>query len=185
MREQCPHCIDRLGQRLGAAAGDLGTRPARVPSRLLHGRAGQLGPFDWWALPRADQRVVTIWRHRPSGVGSAHGLLWFDGPPDGRDADLATMAASTRRLGSLVGDDTRWVGEQGPPGLADAPAQQADYWQALLAAAARGVQAGELAGDAPPLPGVPEALLAHPRHALNWQRAWRQAEDRLLLEPGR
>lgn len=116
-------------------------------------------------------------------MASAHGLLWFDGPPDGRDADLQTLAASTHSLASFVGAVTRWVGEQGPPGPADAPRLQVAYWQAVLDAADRGVAAGELATAVPELPGWPEAVTGHPRHLLNWQRAWRQAEDRLLQEP--
>jgi hypothetical protein len=185
MGVQCPHCVQRLRERIGGAAVDLGDEPARLPTLLLDGTHGRLGPFDWWALPRAEGRVVTVWRHRASGVASAHGLLWFDGPPDGRDADLQTLAASTARLADLVPAAARWVGEQGPPGPADAPQRQAAYWQAVLEAAARGVAAGELATELPGLPGWPEAVTGHPRHPLNWQRAWRQAEDRLLKEPRR
>jgi hypothetical protein len=185
MEEQCPHCVERLRQRIGPASADLGDRPAQLPTRLLDGTHGRLGPFDWWVLPRASGRVVTVWRHRASGVASAHGLLWFDGPPDGRDADLQTLAASTGRLTDIVSDATRWVGEQGPPGPPEAPRLQAAYWQAVLEAAARGVAAGEVATALPDLPGWPEALVDHPRHRLNWQRAWRQAEDRLLLGPPR
>lgn len=185
MGEQCPHCIERLRERIGPAATDLGEQPARLPARLLDGAQGRLGPFDWWALPRAAGRITTVWRHRASGVTSAHGLLWFDGPPDGRDAALQTLAESTARLAGKVTAGTRWIGEQGPPGPADAPLLQAAYWHALLGAAARGVAAGELAGDVPDMPGWPAALVDHPRHPLNWQRAWRQAEDRLLMEPPR
>jgi hypothetical protein len=185
MGEQCPHCVERLHQRLGLAAADLGDQPARLPTLPLDGSQGRLGPFDWWSLPRAEGRVVTVWRHRASGVISGHGLLWFDGPPDGRDADLQTMAASTFRLADLAGPGTRWVGEQGPPGPAGAPVLQSAYWAALLDAAARGVAAGEVLSVQSGLEGWPEALVDHPRHLLNWQRAWRQAEDRLLLEPAR
>jgi hypothetical protein len=183
MGEQCPQCIERLRQRIGTSSTDLGEQPARLPTRLLDGRQGSLGPFDWWALPRAAGRIVTVWRHRASGVTSAHGLLWFDGPPDGRDADLQTLAASTLHLATLAAAGTRWVGEQGPPGPADAPVLQAAYWRAVLDAAQRGVVAGQIAAEVPELPSWPEALVGHPRHALNWQRAWRQAEDRLLREP--
>jgi hypothetical protein len=185
MAEQCAHCVERLHQRLGLAAADLGDQPARLPTLLIDGSRGRLGPFDWWALPRSEGRVVTVWRHRASGVTSAHGLLWFDGPPDGRDSDLQTMAASTLSLANLPAAGTRWVGEQGPPGPASAPVLQAAYWAAVLDAAARGVAAGEVLSAQPGLTGWPEALVGHPRHLLNWQRAWRQAEDRLLLEPVR
>jgi hypothetical protein len=185
MAEQCVHCVDLLRQRIGAASVDLGVEPARLPTLLLDGSRGRLGPFEWWALPRSAGRIVTVWRHRASGVTTAHGLLWFDGPPDGRDAELQTMAASTARLAALATNATRWLGEQGPPGPAEAPRQQAAYWQAVLDAAARGVAAGEVAAAVPDMPGWPEAVVAHPRHPLNWQRAWRQAEDRLLREPAR
>jgi hypothetical protein len=47
------------------------------------------------------------------------------------------------------------------------------------------VPAGEVLPLQPGLPGRPEALIGHPRQLLNRQRAWRQAEDRLLLEPAR
>jgi len=102
MAEQRAHCVERLHQRLGLAAADLGDQPARLPTLLLDGSRGRLGPIDWWALPRSEGRVVTVWRHRASGVTSAHGLLWFDGPPDGRrhrPADDGGVAASCGRSG--------------------------------------------------------------------------------------
>lgn len=60
MGEQCPHCVERLRQRIGVAASDLGDEPAQLPTLLLDGAQGRLGPFDWWALPRAKGRVVTV-----------------------------------------------------------------------------------------------------------------------------
>lgn len=184
MREQCPHCVQRLGQRLGEAAGDLGDDPVRLPRHLLRGAQGRLGPFDWWALPRAQGRVVTVWRHRASGLGFAPGLLWGDGPPDLRDADLEPLAQSLQRLLRLHPAPTRWVGGSGPVLDAAAVAAQAAYVQALRAAAQAAVAAGQLEGAAPPGPW-PEAWTRHERHALNWQRAWRQAEDAWLRGSGR
>ena len=35
MAEQCPHCVDRLHQRLGPAAADLGDNPIHLPVHLL------------------------------------------------------------------------------------------------------------------------------------------------------
>jgi hypothetical protein len=67
------------------------------------------------------------------------------------------------------------VGESGPLLTADGVAAQHDYLQALRRAAAEGVVQGHVDQPPPPLPGA-----AHPRHALNWQRAWRQAEDAWL-----
>lgn len=175
MAEQCPTCVDRLRQRLGDAAIDLGDKPVPVPTRQLHGASGRIGPFDWWVLPRAQDRVVTVLRHRASGVTLAHGLLWGDGPPDTRDADLALMQAALQRLVALGQGDTRWVGESGPLLQAAGVAAQADYMRDLRRAAADGVQQGRVDQPPPPLAGA-----EHPRHALNWQRAWRQAEDAWL-----
>jgi hypothetical protein len=180
MAEQCAHCVARLRQRLGDAADDIGADPARLPALLLEGDHGSLGPFDWWRLPRSAERDTTVWRHRAAAVTVAHGLLWFDGPPDGSDAELRMLALSTQRVLAVAGKADRWVGERGPPAK-DAEARgQSAYWQALLGAAERAVERGELIGPPPALPGVSAALTAHPRHALNWQRAWRQAEDRAL-----
>lgn len=182
MAEQCAHCVDRLRQRLGAAAADLGDDPVSLPRRLLHGPSGRLGPFDWWVLPRAPDRVVTVLRHRASGVMSAHGLLWGDGPPDARDADLALLRQALQQLARLAPAATRWVGEGGPLLDAAGVAAQAGYLQALDAAVRPAVAAGDLGQQAPVLPGH-AADSAHARHALNWQRAWRQAEDDWLRGP--
>ena len=171
MAEQCPTCVDRLRQRLGAAAIDLGDDPVRAPTRLLHGAAGRVGPFDWWVLPRAQGRVVTVLRHRASGVAMAHGLLWGDGPPDTRDADLPLLQAALQQLVALAPVPSRWVGESGPLLDGAGVAAQRDYLQDLRRAAADGVRQGLVDQPPPALPGA-----AHPRHALNWQRAWRQAE---------
>lgn len=175
MAEQCPTCVERLRQRLGDAAVDLGDDPVPVPNRQLQGRSGRLGPFDWWVLPRAQGRVVTVLRHRASGVMTAHGLLWGDGPPDTRDADLPLLQAALQQLSGLGGPLTRWVGESGPLLTADGLAAQHGYLQALRRAAADGVMQGQVDQPPPALPGAD-----HPRHLLNWQRAWRQAEDAWL-----
>lgn len=180
MHEQCPHCVDRLRQRLGPAAADLGDDPAQQPARRFTGAQGRLGPFDWWALPRSADRVATVWRHRASGVTFAPGLLWGDGPPDLRDTDVALFARSLQALLAGLPPATRWVGQTGA--LLDAAQLRAQlaYVQALQAAAVQALEAGQLSAAAPalsasadvlPAPGVAE------RHALNWQRVWRQAED--------
>ena len=187
MAQQCAHCVDRLRQRLAGAAGDLGDDPVRLPQRLLRGQTGRLGPFDWWVLPRAEGRVVTVLRHRNSGVMVAHGLLWGDGPPDARDGEVVLMAQSLARLPSLPPASgrraaVRWVGETGPLLDAGAVAAQAAYLQALAAAAHQAAQQGDPGLQVPLLPGH-EAASAHPRHALNWQRAVRQAEDEGLRAP--
>lgn len=180
MREQCARCVERLRQRLGGAAGDLGDDPVRLPTELLDEERGQLGPFDWWLLPRAAGRVVTVLRHRASGVTSAHGLLWGDGPPDARDADLALLEAAVQALQRMGTASTRWVGESGPLLDAAGVARQADYLRALRAAAHEAVEQGRIGLDPPALAGPAAIDAAHPRHALNWQHAWREAEDRWL-----
>lgn len=183
MAEQCPHCVDRLRERLGPAASDLGDAPARLPGRRFSGDHGRLGPFDWWALPRAPGRVATVWRHREARVTAAPGLLWFDGPPDGRDADIETLLASTRRLASLVPGRVRWIGEAGAIAGDDDVQAHVAYWQALVASASAAVARGEVQADVPVAGAWPAAWGLHPRHALNWQRTWRQAEDRWLASP--
>jgi hypothetical protein len=187
MAQQCAHCVDRLRQRLAEAAADLGDDPVRLPQRLLRGETGRLGPFDWWVLPRAEGRMATVLRHRASGVMTAHGLLWGDGPPDARDGEVAVLARSVARLPALAAPGARepaprWVGESGPMLDLDSVVRQAAYLQALAAAARQAVQQGDPGLDVGPLPGHP-ADSAHPRHALNWQRAVRQAENELLRSP--
>jgi hypothetical protein len=190
MAVQCPHCVERLAQRLGDAAGDLGADPIRLPERRLQGAQGRLGPFDWWTLPRTADRVVTVWRLARPGrpaLWLAPGLLQGDGPPDGRDADLALLAQSAQRLADLAaaaGPAAVFLGEQGPPLPADAPRQHVRYWTDLLAR----VRAAVLRGDdetapAPGWPGLPPGWAQAPWHALNWQRAWRQVEAAVLAEP--
>jgi hypothetical protein len=190
MAAQCPHCVERLQQRLGSAAGDLGADPIRLPDHRLTGDHGRLGPFDWWTLPRSADRVVTVWRLARPGrpaLWLAPGLLQGDGPPDGRDADLALLAQSAQRLAGLAAADgpaVQFLGEQGPPLSADAPLQQARYWRDLLATARAAVLRGDdETAPAPGWPGLPPGWAQAPWHALNWQRAWRQAEAAVLAEP--
>jgi hypothetical protein len=144
---------------------------------------------------------VTVWRLDRARLWAAPGLMWADGAPDLRDSHLADMAAATARLRQLAEpcssdpagdaqaapgarqqarqcpDVTRWLPEQGAPASAALLQQHADYWQALASAARDAWERGEAETAAPPaLPGVPAHWLASPRHALNWQRAWRDAE---------
>lgn len=57
------------------------------------------------------------------------------------------------------------------------PARHRVYWHALQQAVEQAQAAGTIETELPAtLPGVDPAWLASPRHALNWQRAWRQAE---------
>lgn len=190
MAAQCPHCVERLALRLGPAAVDLGADPIRLPALRLTGAHGQLGPFDWWTLPRSDGRVATVWRLARPGrpaLWLAPGLLQGDGPPDGRDADLALLAQSARRLADLAAADgpaVVFLGEQGLPLPADAPLQHARYWTEMLARARAAVLRGDdETAPAPGWPGLPAGWAQAPWHALNWQRAWRQVEAAVLVEP--
>jgi hypothetical protein len=60
-------------------------------------------------------------------------------------------------------------------------ARHLHYWLALREAADRAWERGDSeTAAAPALAGVDPAWLGSPRHALNWQRAWREAEARAL-----
>jgi hypothetical protein len=164
--------------------GDLGDGdPVHLPQPALQGQRGRLGPLDWWRLERADDVTVTVWLHRASGIAFAPGLLWGRHAPDGRSADLQRLAAATRDLTQLPGmpPAVRWLGSQGVLQPGSASGEAAGYWQALLKAVADGLERGELGLEVPSrLDGVDPAFTTHPWHALNWQRAWRQAESREL-----
>ena len=194
MAEQCPRCVDRLRQRLQDASVDLddpdapGADPIPLPTDRLTGEQGDLGPFHWWRLPRADGRWVTVWRARSQPLWVAPGLLGDGGPPDGRDADLALMRQSARALATLAAPDgasARFVGEQGPVLDSGAPARHAAYWDTLLTTALAAVERGDdEAAPAPALPGFPASWAGHPWHGFNWQRAWRQVESLVFGAPG-
>lgn len=189
MAEQCPRCVDRLRQRLGPAATDLGDEPTRLPAQRLTGEQGRLGPFLWWRLPRSEGRWVTVWRLRDRPLWAAPGLLSSGGPPDGRDADLALLQASLLRLADLARPDggaARFLGEQGGWMGPQAPLRQAAYWAALRSAVLAAIERGaDEAAAPPPLPGWPAAWTQHPWQGFNWQRAWRQLEPGVLAAPGR
>jgi hypothetical protein len=178
-------CIERLRLQLGAATTDLDGPAIRLPQQLLDGERGRLGPFDWRALDRGDGQVVTLWRLRGTPWHTAHGLLWGDGPPDGRGADLRRLAAATAAAAAGADRATQWLPEQGPLLQAEAAAAHQRYWQALLRAADDEVASGRTEGLPPPAEGGPVEWSNHPRHGLNWQRAWRQALDRSLDPPAR
>lgn len=183
MRMQCARCVSRLRQRLGAAASDLGPAGAavRLPERLLRGEQGQLGPLSWWRAERAPGVPVTLWQVRRAGVLTVHGLLWAGDAPDLRDSRVESMRAATQRLALVARGATVLVGEQGEPAGVEEVALHLAYWDALDAAV-RGAQArGEEATTVQTsLPGVEASRTAGTAHALNWQRAWRHAEDEAL-----
>lgn len=189
MAEQCAHCVDRLAQRLQAAAPDLGDDPVRVPEHRLLGESGRLGPWQWWRLPRAEGRWVTVWRAQGQPLWVAHGLLSEGAPPDGRDADLLLLQQSCSALAALAavdGPSARFVGEQGALMDSNAPARHAAYWAALLQAARQAIERGDdETAPAPVLAGFPPGWASHPWHSFNWQRAWRQVEPLVLAAPPR
>jgi hypothetical protein len=179
MRSQCVRCVARLRQRLGRAATDLGDAPVvRLPQHRLHGASGTLGPFAWWRLERAAGTPLTLWRARAAGVLTAHGLLWPGDAPDLRDSSIAAMRAATAALAAIAREDDRLLGEQGAPARrAEIDAHQA-YWSALDTAVQIALAQAQDATAVPRvLPGVDTSRTGGAAHALNWQRAWRQAED--------
>jgi hypothetical protein len=187
MRERCAHCVARLRERLGDAASDLGTDPVRVPDHLLHGTTGRLGPWRWWLSSRGKGYPVTVWQFGATPLRFAPGLLWGEGAPDGRDADIETIARSTRKLARLParvkhapGPAMHWLGEQGGVLGTDAPERAARYWEGVLAAVAQAQARGDLDAAAPPPLAALQRYADDPLHALNWQRAWLQSEQALL-----
>lgn len=188
MAASCASCVQVLRARLGAAAEDLDAGdPVVLPGRILAGEQGRLGPLRWWRLRRSAERSVTLWRVRRSALWVAHGLLWGDGPPDARDADVALLASSTERALQLARRDgvrATWVPEQGSPLSAPAAAAQAAYWRRLQEAARETVSRGEVEGVPPP-PGLAGRAdwEAHPRHAMSWQRVMRQTSDAMFNRP--
>lgn len=183
MRQQCARCVARLRQRLGAAAVDLGPVNSRVrmPERMLRGDRGELGPLRWWRLSRASDVPVTLWQVRRSGVMTAHGLLWAGDAPDLRDSRVDALRAATQQLALMARDATSLLGEQGEPARPAELEAHIGYWNALDAAVRSAQSRGDDATTVPtPLPGVDASRTKGTAHALNWQRAWRHAEDEAL-----
>jgi hypothetical protein len=195
MRRHCPACVERLRQRLGPAASDLGHAPLRLPRALpsaiapagsaAAAAAARWGPFEWRLLTRGAGSLTTAWKHRQAQITAAWGLLWFDGAPDGSDAVPQAMGEALDALLGFAGHDDRFLGDTGPLARRDAVMRQRDYWHELWRRAQAGVAKG-LTWSPARTPDVGEPAWQHdPRHALNWQRAWRLAEDELLAAPRR
>jgi hypothetical protein len=183
MRNQCARCVTRLRQRLGAAASDLGpaSTAVRLPERALRGTHGQLGPFDWRRLERAPGVPVTLWQVRANAVLTAHGLLWAGDVPDLRDSRVESMRAATQQLAAMARSATLLIGEQGEPVGREEPDAHIAYWNALDAAVRSAQSRGDDATTVQTsLPGIDASRTAGRAHALNWQRAWRLAEDEAL-----
>lgn len=183
MTQRCEGCVRRLRTRMGTAAVDLGNDPVRVPGSRLRGEEGRLGPWTWWRLSRGAGNAVTLLWHDGLAVVTAHGLLWAGAAPDLRDADLEATQASTTALGQrLAGAGSGWriVGEQGPLAGAAEVRAHVEYWQSLRRAVLAALARGDAETAVQPLEGVAPEVQRHPRHALNWQRAWRQLEAAAL-----
>ena len=208
LRERCGSCAARWKERLGAAAADLGREGAgavRFADRLLVGTEGRWGPWAWraWHVSQRDGLQVhgLLWWHAGAGVGFAPGLVWGASPPDLRDADVRALRRAWPQWAAWAEQQTagepahrpagpaRWLGLQGAPVHGEVWSDEAPvarYWQQLDDEAARQVDAGQLMVATPPLdrlwPGA-SAALDQRRHELNWQRVWRQAEERLFETP--
>lgn len=183
MRSQCPRCVARLRARIGSAGEGLDEHAVRVPAALPESAPGRgtIGPWQWQLAWRGPDAPAVWLRHVPTRVTLAPGLLWVGAVPDLRDASLASMREATQALQSAArrAAASRWVGEQGPPAGATAWRRQKQYLDALQRALDAAIAAGR--DDA----GRPAALREvgandGPRHALNWQRAWREREQHWL-----
>ncbi len=185
MRSECVRCISRLAQRLGDAAVDLGSQPVDLPAKLLRGDRGRLGPFEWHRVKRSRTAAITLWFLPQHGLLTAHGLLWAGGVPDVRDTRADALSAGLKALQRVVARTqglNALLGEQGPPvGVAEIE-QHLAYLNALQAQVRSGQTDGSDGVSTPTtLPGLAASeayRLKDPTHALNWQRVWRQAEER-------
>jgi len=188
MRQQCAGCEERLRARLGPAAVDLGPAPVQLPPYWLTGSQGRWGPFEWRLLQRGPESTSSFWIWTGPGetqLIASFGLLGSEQvPPDVSDTSILLLADGIAQLLQAAGDaPALWLPDHGPLLERRQVLAQQAYWQALWRAARQGVAAGHTALQAPapsadaPLP----AWWQHPRHGLNWQRAWRQAEDAELM----
>lgn len=188
MQQQCAGCEERLRARLGPAAVDLGPAPVLLPRQQLAGEQGRWGPFEWRLLQRGPESTSSVWSWTgPEGTKliASFGLLGSEqAPPDVSDTSILLLAEGITQLLQFAGDaPALWLPDHGPLLQRQQLLAQQAYWQALWQAAVQGVAAGHTVLDppAPPANAPLPAWWQHPRHGLNWQRAWRQAEDAELL----
>lgn len=181
MATRCRDCVARLSERIGAAAASLDADAIRLPTHRLgrHGASqGRLGPFHWWALPRARGERTLVLRADDPALLIAQGLVWVGGVPNLRDTDSAVLLASLRRLRGLA-DGAVVLGEQGGPGSVADIDRHIAYLLALRAAVRAAVERGSdqvAALAAITLPDFAD-LAGHAEvHALNRQRVWRELE---------
>ena len=184
MQEQCAGCEERLRARLGPAAVDLGPAPVLLPPHRLPGSQGRWGPFEWRLLQRGPESASSVWIWTGPGetkLVATFGLLGSEqAPPDVSDTSILLLADGIAQLLQAAADaPALWLPDHGPLLERQQLLAQQAYWQALWRAARQGVAAGHTAlqAPAPPTDAPMPAWWQHPRHGLNWQRAWRQAED--------
>lgn len=181
MATRCRDCVARLRERLGDAAAGLDAASIRLPThRLGRGGAaqGRLGPFRWWALPRARGERTLVLRADAPALLVAQGLVWVGGVPNLLDTDSAVLLASLRRLrGLAVGAVV--LGEQGGPGSVADIDRHIAYLLALRAAVRAAIERGSdqvAALEAITLPDFADLAGHADIHALNRQRVWRELE---------
>ena len=199
LRHRCNDCVAQWRLRLGEAAVDLGDDPVRWADHTSAAPNGVWGPFIWrsWHLRRRDGTPLPglMWWHADAAAGGAWGLLWGDAPPDLRDGDVHALLDARPDWADIAArwdpaGQGRWLGAQGdllPATVWQTTSPVFAYWSDLAQAAQLGVEAGHLPGERGPASQGrwPEAWSSHPRHNLNWQRVWRQAEEALFTAPNR
>jgi glyoxylase-like metal-dependent hydrolase (beta-lactamase superfamily II) len=186
MGKRCRDCLARLAQRIGGAGARLDDSAIRVPDKRIGADGapqGQLGPFQWWALPRApgDRTLVLRLRERPIVI--AQGLVWPGAVPNLRDTDSAVMLDSLRALRSIAKGAVTVLGEQGPTGTPEDINSHMDYLVSLRAAVRARMRNGidENAGLAAiSLPMFGKRLGNGEIDALNRQRVWRELEKAMF-----
>jgi hypothetical protein len=88
------------------------------------------------------------------------------------------ISAATQQLAVLARNATTLMGEQGEPAPVDELKAHIVYWNALDAEVHDAQSRGDDATAVPTtLPAVDASRTMGTAHALNWQRAWRHAED--------
>lgn len=182
---QCPRCVARLRAQLGPAAGALGDDPVRRPQMLLHGASGRLGPLRWWRLWRAPAAPATLWALPGGRRWFAPGLAWGGELPELADTGVRELLAATRAVARrLPATGAALLGHQGAPVPAAALQGQRAYLESLANAVQQAQRRGAVETELVPAPPGASAAEAA-RHALNWQRAWREFEPLSLAAPAR
>ena len=184
MEARCRECLTQLAQRVGGAR--LDDSAIRVPDQRIGadgaGR-GQLGPFLWWALPRAAGERALVLRLRGQPIVIAQGLVWPGRVPNLRGTESALMLRSLQQLRGIAKGATLVLGEQGAVGSLDDISNHMDYIVSLRAAVQARVKAGteENAGLASlTLPMFSQRIGSGEIDTLNRQRVWREIEASLF-----